>query len=282
MSVANFIPEIWSAGIQTSMKKKHVFVQCCNKDYEGDVKSGGSVKITSVGRPTVATYVPGTTAITPEGLTSAQRTLMIDQNKYWCFEIEDVDKVQAASGQALMDESIREGAYAFADTADLYVASLFEAGVAAANVIGATKIDSATLAVQYVVALATLLDEANVPEDGRYCIVPPWFHGYLLQDDRFVRADASGSTAALRNGFIGQAFGFDVLKSNSVTLVTGDDYRVCAGHSNAITFADQIDHLEAFRPESGFQDAVKANHVYGGKVVRPTALATLLASKTTV
>ena len=44
------------------------------------------------------------------------------------------------------------------------------------------------------------------------------------------------------------------------------------GHNIAITFADQIIKTEAGRREAGFSDFVKGLHVYGKKVIRPTAL----------
>jgi len=101
-----------------------------------------------------------------------------------------------------------------------------------------------------------------------------------LADDRFVRNDASGTTEALRNGVVGRAFGFDIFLSNNVTVVTGDDYLVCAGVNSAITFATQINKIEAYRPENEFSDALKGLNLYGAKLVRPSAIATLTASLT--
>jgi len=48
---------------------------------------------------------------------------------------------------------------------------------------------------------------------------------------------------------------------------------IIAGHSMALTFAEQINKTEAYRPESSFSDAIKGLHLYGAKVVRPEALA---------
>ena len=62
--------------------------------------------------------------------------------------------------------------------------------------------------------------------------------------------------------------------------VTGDDYIVMAGYPGAISFAEQIVKVEAYRPESAFSDAMKGLHLYGAKLVRPTGIATLTASIT--
>jgi P22 coat protein - gene protein 5 len=282
MAIVNFIPEIWSAQLLTSLKKSLVFAgpSTVNRSYEGEIaQAGDTVHITSISRPTVAAYVKNSTVITPEVLTDADRTLLIDQANYFAFEIDDVDMRQAKNGGALMTEAADESAYAIANVVDLYVAGLYT-GADAANKISTYQCNTAALAVTGLVNLKVKLDIANVPQQGRYVIVPPWYLGLLLQSDTFVRFDASGSTEALRNGIVGRAFGFDVFLSNNVTVVTGDDYLVSAGYTGAITFATAINKVEAYRPQSAFADAIKGLNLFGAKLVRPTGIATLTASIT--
>lgn len=282
MAVTNFIPEIWSAQLLSSLKKSLIFAGpgVVNRNYEGEIANAGdTVRITSISRPSIGTYTKDSTTITPETLTDAARTLLINQSKYFAFEVDDIDLRQAANGGALMDEAATEAAYALADTADQYVASLYS-DVDSSNAITTTSITSAALAVTGLINLKVKLDNANVPQQGRYVIIPPWYHGLLLGSDLFVRVDASGTDTALRNGIVGRAFGFDVLVSNNCVNVTGDDYIVQAGYPGAVSFAEQIAKVEAYRPESAFSDALKGLHLYGAKVVRPTGLATLTASIT--
>jgi len=130
------------------------------------------------------------------------------------------------------------------------------------------------------VNLKVKLDNANVPNQGRYVIVTPWYHGLLLQSNNFISVADSGTSEALRNGHVGRAFGFDIFVSNNVTLVTGDDYLISAGYTGAITFASQINKVESFRPESSFSDALKGLNLFGAKLVRPSGIATLVASIT--
>lgn len=282
MAITNFIPEIWSAQLLSSLKKTLVFAGpgVVQRDYEGEItQAGDTVKITSISRPTVGTYTKNSTTINPENLTDAQRSLLIDQSKYFAFEIDDVDLRQSANGGALMQEAATEAAYALADTADQYVAGLYT-GVDSGNAIGTTAITSSTLAVTNLINLVVKLDNSNVPKQGRYVIVPPWYHGLLLGSDIFHRVDASGNDGTLRNGIVGRAFGLDVLVSNNCANVTGDDWIVQAGHPSALAFAEQIVKTEAYRPENAFSDALKGLHLYGAKLVRPTAIATLTASIT--
>jgi hypothetical protein len=282
MAITNFIPEVWSATLLSSLKKNLVFAGpgVVNRDYEGTISgSGDTVKITSISRPTIGTYTKNSTVIAPETLTDAQSSLLINQSKYFAFEVDDIDARQSANGGALMAEAAVESAYGLADAADQYVASLYT-GAASGNQITTTQITDAAKAVAGLISLAQKLDEANVPSQNRYVIVPPWYHSLLLGSDLFVRVDASGSAEALRNGTVGRAFGLDVIVSNNVINSTGDDWIVQAGSPGAISFAEQITNVEAYRPESAFSDALKGLHVYGAKVIRPDNLATLVASIT--
>lgn len=282
MAINNFIPEVWSARLLSSLKKSLVFAGpgVANRDYEGDIRqSGDTVRITSISRPTIGDYVKNSTTITPETLTDAQRSLLISESKYFAFEVDDIDMRQAANGGALMNEAASEAAYGLADVADQYVAGLYTA-VQAANAISTTAITDPAKAVKGLLDLKTKLDVANVPTQGRYVVVPPWYLNLLLQSDLFARVDASGTSEGLRNGTVGRAWGFDVMMSNNCVLITGDDYAVMAGVPGAISFAEQIVKVEAYRPESAFSDALKGLHLYGAKVVRPDALAVLTASVT--
>ena len=283
MSVATFVPEVWSKLLLASLKKNLVYGSplVTNRDYEGDIaEAGDTVTINSISRPTIGTYVRGSTVIVPEQLTTAERKLIVTEAKYFAFEVDDVDARQAAG--SLIEPAIVEAGYGLRDVADQFIAGLYT-GVAAANDLGTVSVVAATPVDAYddvLVPLKVLLDEASVPTEARYVVIPPWFHGRLLRDDRFVRADASGSTEALRNGLVGRAAGFDVLVSNNTPNPTGDDNVVMAGYPGAITYAEQINKMEAYRPPDSFSDAVKGLHLYGAKLVRPDGIAVATASQT--
>lgn len=283
MAITNFKPQIWSARLLVAWRKALVYggPMVVNRDYEGAISEAGDVvKITSISDPTISDYVPNSTVITPEELTDAQRNLVIDQSKYWAFKVDDVDKRQAKGN--VMPEAMSRAAYKLADTADQYVAGLYT-GVAAANNLGTISVPTGTPTAAYdevLIPLKVALDEADVPKQGRYCVVPSWFEGRLLRDDRFIRADASGTTEGLRNGMAGRAAGFTIMVSNNVPNPAGDDYVIQAGVNAAISFAEQINKTEAYRPESSFSDAVKGLALYGAKLVRPDGIAVATASQT--
>jgi len=109
--------------------------------------------------------------------------------------------------------------------------------------------------------------------------VPAWFHGLLLKDERFISSGTNVGDAARRNAEVGEAAGFSILKSNNVPNTGAAKYRIFAGHSIATAYVEQIIDVQTYKPEKRFGDAVKGLHVYGAKVVRPEALAVLIASK---
>jgi len=282
-SVETFIPEIWSKKLLSSLKKSLVFAgpDVVNHDYEGEISDAGdTVTVNSVSRPTIGTYTKGVTSIVPEQLTTAQRKLTITESKYFAFEVDNVDKRQAAGD--LISEAVIEAGYGLADVADIFVEALIAAQVASANALGTIAVTTSDLAYQKMLLLKVALDEANVPDDGRrFVVVPPWYHALLLDNNKFVANPQNPDGAqALMNGKVGRAAGFNIHMSNNCPLVTGDDYRVTAGHPMATSFADQINKTKAYEPEDSFSDAVKGLHVYGAKVMRPTAVATMVASKT--
>ena len=164
MAITNFIPEIWSADLLSSLKKNLVFAGpgVANRNYEGEIaEAGDTVKIASISRPTIGTYTKNSTTITPENLTDAQRSLLIDQSKYFAFEVDDIDLRQAKNGGALLTEAATEAAYGLADVADQVVAALYT-GVDSANAISTTSITTAALAVTGLINLKVKLDNANV------------------------------------------------------------------------------------------------------------------------
>lgn len=282
MAIDNFIPEVWSARLLMNLRKFLVYGQAgvVNRDYEGEInQAGDTVRINSIGPVTVGTYTKNNNIGDPETLTDAQQTLLIDQAKYFNFQVDDIDRAQQKP--QVMDAAMQEAGYGLRDVADQFIAGLYT-GVAAGNTIGddvTPIVPTKTDAYEYLVDLATILTDAKVPQDGRWVVVPPWFYGLLLKDDRFVDASKSGSTDALRNGQVGRAAGFDVLQSHNVPNTAGTKYKIIAGHPMAISYAEQINKVEAYRPEKRFADAVKGLHLYGAKLVRPAGIAVLTANK---
>lgn len=278
-----FIPTVWAARLLTALERSLVYGQThvCNRLYDGEVRAAGNtVKIASIGDVEVNDYVKDADIGDPEALTDSAQNLLIDQQKYFNFYVDSIDRAQ--QNVDVLDEAMRHAGWKLRDVADTYLAGIMEAAVTSPNTIGTTgtpEVPTKDNAYEYLVDLGVLLDEANIPIEGRFVVVPAWFHGLLLKDDRFVNVGSRMSDAALKNGEVGEAAGFSILKSNSVPNTAGEKYKILAGHRMATTYVEQIVDMQTYQPEKRFGDAVKGLHVYGAKVVRPTALACLIANK---
>ncbi|MDR6907474.1 hypothetical protein J2X63_003182 [Agromyces sp. 3263] len=278
MAVTNFVPDLWTAKILVALRKKAVAGGLVNRDYEGEIKrQGDSVKITSINDVTIGTYTAHTD-ITFEDIDDATRSLVIDQQKYFAFELDDIERAQSVNGGAVMNQALDNATYQLRDVSDAFL-------LAAMNTaIQGTSNDLGTVAIHTTkqnlydafVDLSVTLDEDNVPEEGRWSVVSPSLHGRLLKLDSFIQAGDSASPLARLNGFIGEIAGLSLFKSNNLPAVTdaaATGGLAIAGHGIATTFAEQITSVEAVRLEKRFADGLKGLHVYGAKVVRPTALA---------
>lgn len=310
MTIRNFVPVLWSTKIMQQLYKAQVYGQCVNRDYEGEIKKyGDTVRVNTLGLPTISDYVPYTFTLTPEQLQGAGEALTIDQVKYYDYAIDDVDSAQVTPG--IMDQANKNAAYALRDTTDTFLATTLAAGVAATaagTLYNGTSVSStsnpilvgtgATLtdAFTFLTDMNTLMNENNVPPNDRWVVVPPRFARNLILDVRFssfatavaanttrVGATMGGSDGSSGDGFgaLAEAFkvlvGFDLKISNNVPstgTAPNKIYTILGGYKGACSYAEQIPegHPEAFRPQGGFSDAMKSLHLYGAKVFRPDGL----------
>jgi N4-gp56 family major capsid protein len=274
MAISKFIPEVWSAKLLLALRSAHVYAAggVINREYEGEISDfGDTVHITSLVDPTIGDYTAHTD-ITVEDVDDLEQILQITQSKYFAFEVDDIEKRQAKGN--ILSAQAQAAAWKLRDVADRYVAGLMATGVAAQNVIAETTVTKDN-AYDILVDLGTKLDESNIPTENRWAVITPKFHGLLLKDSRFIAAGDDKGAGVRTNGLIGEAAGFTLRKSNNVPdgPGAGAGKLIIAGNSMATTFAEQIAKTEAARRELRFADMVKGLHLYGGKVVRPEALA---------
>lgn len=279
MSVATFIPELWSARLLQGLEKSHVATNLVNRDYEGQIRNqGDKVNINTLSDVAIKTYTPNSDIASPDDLTTTKQQLEITEADYFNIQLDDVDRVQAAG--ELMDTAMRNVAYKMNDKTDSFILGKIASGVASGNIIGATASPvqvTKNNIYESIIEMRTKLDKANVPTSGRTIIIPPEIYALLLQDERFVKSDAVAGQNVLVNGLVGRVAGFDVFESNNVVYDTDNKFwKVTAQVRTATTFAEQIVKTEAYRMEKRFSDAVKGLHVYGAKVTDGTQIAELI------
>lgn len=299
MSLNNFIPQLWSDTLLPALRANLVYGNLFNDDYEGEIsRMGDTVKINAIGNITISPYSKDTDLNPPQALTDAQTMLTISQAQYYNFDVDDVDAAQAHP--EVMGEAMSWAAYELSLTMDSYYAGFY---VDAQNTIGSagspftiaaatqTNVGAGSTAYDQLVILNQKLTEQKVPKVGRWCVVPPWITTFLIQDIRFTSFNTpearmtlttnklDASAGQISDAYLGRIGGMDVYESvNAVHLgggvgVTGAQDVIMAGHRMALTKAQGINKVEAYRPPYRFADAVKGLALYGAKTVRPYAVA---------
>ena len=115
MAITNFIPTIWSENLFSELDKQYIAVANCNREYEGDIREqGNTVKICGLGTITVSSYTKNANMKTPETLSDTACDLVINQAKYFNFQIDDIDRAQATP--RLMDAAMKNAASALASS----------------------------------------------------------------------------------------------------------------------------------------------------------------------
>lgn len=278
MPITNMIPSVWSARILAKLEKNLVFGQpgVVNKDYEGDIRAGGDrVHVHAFNDLTIGSYTKNSTVISYEQLTDTRVTLLIDQSKYFAFKVDDIDAAQMRP--KLIDAAADRAAYQLAEDADSYIAGLYSGASTASpdNTIETSQFTNTNI-YQKFVDLAVLMDQVNLPDDGRFAVVPPWVKGLLLRNSDFLAAKSE----AVLNGEVGQVAGIRILVSNNVKTTGSAPVvsHIMAGVPSAISYAEQIVNVEGLRLEGSFADAVRGLHLYGAKVLDGARLFDLQAN----
>lgn len=279
MAVTNFVPDLWSARLLVALRKAHVAGNLVNRDYEGEIRrEGDSVKITSINDVTIGTYTAHSD-ITVEDIDDATRSLIIDQAKYFAVELDDIERAQhKKGGGSPLDQAVNNAAYQLSDTSDAFLLDLMN------DAAEGTSTDLGTVAIHTTaknlydafVDLGVTLSNNNVPKQGRFVVVSPAVLGRLVKLDLLIGSGDELGASTRTSGWVGRIAGMDVYESNNLPAVTdaaATGGLAIAGYRGATTFAEQIVSVEAARMEKRFADMVKGLHVYGAKVVRPTAVA---------
>ena len=271
MAITNFIPTIWSETLYSELNKHFVAVNHCNRDFEGDIKSKGSVvNICGVGDITIKDYTANTDMSTPQELEDSVTKLEIDRAKFFNFQIDDINKAQATP--KLMEAAMQKAAEAIANEADNYVFSLYKD--AGKTILKSTS--DATPIFDKILEAREYLYENNVGDNVELFLeVSPKIASVILHDKT---NSAFLNSNTLENGYLGSIFGCKIFVCNNISVTASSAANVhhCILRTKrAIAFADQLSEVEAYRPEKRFADAVKGLHLYGAKVVYPKEMVCL-------
>lgn len=277
LNQGNFIPEIYSLKMQAKFYARSVVPAISNTDWEGEIKGKGSkVIIRAIPTITIGDYGIGGT-INYQDLTDDKIELLIDRAKYWAFKVDDIDEHQADI--AIVNKSTQDAAEQMKITVDKDV--LANVYSDAANVIASQTVTASNV-LAWIINAGTLLDEANVPEAGRWCVIPPWIGAFIKQSDLKGANVTGDSVSPLRNGLLGQIDRFTMYTSNLIArtgTAAAGTYHCMAGTKHFISFASQFVRTDSLRLQNSFGDALRGLKVYGFKVTKDTAGVYMPATK---
>lgn len=266
-----------------------------NTNYQGTISNqGDKVIIRTTPTLEINDYSIGQTLVNqrPEAPTLE---LLIDKGFYWSTIIDDVVEKQQDIDQ--MNLWAQDAAEQLKIKLDSRVLGSIVPDVAATNKgatagrisgnidLGATGAPEAVTKdniLEYILKMGQVLDEQNVPETGRFLVLPFWATTRLKLSDIKDASLTNDGSSPLRNGRVGMIDRFTVYNSNLLpTYTDGSDKTThfIAGTKDGLTFATQLTKTESLRAESTFGNIMRGLMVYGHKVIKPEALVALYAKQ---
>lgn len=289
-----FIPKIYSGKMLVEYYDTTVLSHISNTDYEGEIKKfGDTVYIRSRPAITIRDYKKGQ-ALVNEQPESTAVELTIDKGKYWSFVTEDLDQVQSDI-KNFVQICTEEGAEALKTTIDSLVLGDIYADPHASNQGATAGVRSKDVnlgalnapveltksnILDVIVQCGQVLDEQNVPDAGRYMILPPSFCTLIKTGDLKDASLTGDAKSPIRTSVLGTIDRFTIYPSNLLTKNATDDATECLfGHKDAFTFATQLIMAKMQDNPDGFGMLHRGLNVFGYKVVKPEALGCLHATK---
>ena len=291
-----FVPEIFSKKIQNFFRKSSVIEAITNTDYAGEISAfGDTVNIIKEPVITVAAYTRAAST-TKQFLTDQELTLVIDKANSFKFIVDDIEERLSHVNFASVGAS--SAAYTLKDTMDSEVLTTMFAGVSTSSPdhrLGGDGNGSVSTSfgtndpldmgngsselspLKIMARMARLLDDSQVPEEGRWFVAKPEFYEELADtDSKLMSSDFNQGDGGVRNGLVasGQIRGFSLYKSSNVPAVTGTNStgQCLGGHMSSTATAQSILNIETLRDTNSFGDIVRGLHVYGRQVLRDDAL----------
>lgn len=299
-----FIPEIWSGKLIEKFYASTVLSAISNTDYEGEIKNqGDQVNIRTKPTITIRDYLAdgNLTLERPEG---NKVTLLIDKGKYFNTILDDVMDVQSdLNAMSMWSDDAAEQLKITIDalvllgllgTPDVKNRGLTAGKISSSINLGVTGTPITVVAreptggqvevLDLILRLGQALDEQNIPETGRWVIIPSWAAAQLKFSDLRQAYLTGDNVSTLRNGRIGMIDRFTVYVSNLLPTgvaagLAAGEFAFFAGHAHGLTFASQISKVETLRSEMTFGTILRGLQVFGYKILDGTALAQAITVK---
>ena len=286
-TAAKFIPEIWSDEIVAAYKKNLVLANVINKmNFRG--KKGDTVHVPKPTRGSASAKV-ASSQVTLIAATEDEVVINIDKHFEYSRLIEDIVSVQALA--SLRRFYTDDAGYALGVQTDSDIWTLFKSigdGNGSSYQNSGVYEFSSTTAVAYNGSVGSafndagfrkgiqILDDADVPMDGRSFVIPPVLRNDLMGTARYTEQAFTGETGAantIRNGRVGNLYGIEVyISSNAPSLESGAARLAGLFHRDAFTLVEQLGvRSQTQYKQEWLADLLTADTLYGVKTVRTDA-----------
>ena len=286
-----FVPEVWTDEIVAAYKKSLVAANLFKKmNFKG--KKGDKVYFPAPARG-VAAAKAVETLVTLQGASGTAIGVNIDQHFEYSRLIEDLAEVQASSSMRRFYTD--DAGYALStniDTALIKLGRGAQGGGGTAAYSGAFLGGNGTTAYVDTTNIGTALtdegfrraiqrlDDADVPMDQRYFIIPPATRNTMMGLARFTEqafvGDASGNNT-IRNGQIGDVYGVKVFVSTNADTATTATTRIALlFHPEAAVLVEQLGiRVQTQYKQEYLSTLLTADTLYGVGELRDTSMVAL-------
>ena len=292
-NAATFIPEIWSDEVVAAYKKNLVLANLVRKmSFRG--KKGDTLHMPKPTRGS-ATAKAANTQVTIQADQESEVQILINKHFEYSRFIEDITEVQAlASMRSFYTE---DAGYALAKQVDDELFALgqtFGDGtndwthsnsyyIDATNGLSAyaedTVIASDVFTDAGFRALIKLMDDADVPMDGRFFVIPPSVRQVIMGIDRYNSSDFVDGRG-VQNGQIGSLYGIDIFVSSNAPVIETDANNTAGpavkaavlAHRDTMVLAEQLGVRSQTQYKQEYLSTLyTADTLFGVKTVRPEA-----------
>lgn len=216
-----FIPEVWARYTVAILEKYMVAGRLVHRDFEAEVASFGDTVNTR--RPSTFTVdrKDDNDEISTQDVSATNIPVVLNMHPYVSFIIKDGEA--SLSMESLVERHLDGAVKAMAEFIDGSVTGQYAQFVKDGQVGGKLGSLSTTNYQQYLTEVGEVMDNLNVPSDGRNILVTPHTKALFLQNQTLVGADQRGRLSALERADLGMIYGFQHYMTQSMRSVAAAD-----------------------------------------------------------
>lgn len=295
----NLITPLYSQDIIERFYCESIFPEISDTNYAGELmRCGDQITFWRSPRAVIHPYSKNQ-KLEHDILESEPVTLTVDRGHYFNLKLDMVDEKQICNSSELRQYYIKDATFRMTQAVDTemlaYIPTRVQSenqGMNAGEQSGSYQLGTLASArpvdkndvTEWMDDIHAVLDEAYLPRDGRFLVLPHIAFNVLMKSELKVACtvgEATASNIALNGRLPNMVHGFNLYRSSNVasSVVGGDRvYSVLAGLKQATAFAAQIEHMRETEHPDYFGKLSQGVMIYGFDVMQSEALALSMAT----